>query len=106
MKHLYPIVLFACASVLSGVAFADIPEKKQKNPGIAACKPDAPPGGSAAGIAITEEGGPNQHADRPKGKGIVMSAPGGAEACPGGSGAGSPSSAPAAAATPPAKPKP
>jgi hypothetical protein len=36
----------------------------------------AQPGGGAAGIAITEEGGPNQHADRPKPKGLSAQAPG------------------------------
>ena len=86
MKQPYPIILFACASVLSGVAFADIPEKKQKNPGVAVCKPDAPLAGNPTGIAIDEEGGPNQHADRPKGKGkgIAVSAPGGSAPCPAG----------------------
>lgn len=64
-----PLALFLVlsAALASGAAFGGLPEKKQKNPGRADCA--APPSGSgAAGMAITEEGGPIQHADRPKPK--------------------------------------
>ena len=33
--------------------------------------------GATAGIAITEEGGPHQHADKPRPKGVAMAGPGG-----------------------------
>ena len=71
------LFLFLSASVLCGAGFADIPEKKQKNPGRAACEAGGPAAGGAAGIAITEEGGPNQHADKPRPKGLAASGGGG-----------------------------
>lgn len=75
MRKPFAILMFVSASALAGAAFGEIPPKKQKVPGV--CAAEAPGGGSA-GIAITEEGGDNQHADRPKGKGKSrLKAPGG-----------------------------
>lgn len=75
------ILMFVSASALAGAAFGEIPPKKQKNPGV--CATHAHGGTGPAGMAITEEGGDNQHADRPKGKGKSrMKAPtGGASEC-------------------------
>jgi hypothetical protein len=67
-------ILFLAAALASGAAFGGLPEKKQKNPGRADCVAPAPGSGAPTGIAITE-GGPDQHADRPKPKGRIA-APG------------------------------
>lgn len=83
MKKPIALLLFASASVASAAAFAELPDKKQQNPGVACPGAGSGNGGGAAGMAITEEGGPIQHADRPKpkGKGIAMTGSGGS--CPG-----------------------
>lgn len=67
MKKPFAILMFVSASALAGAAFSEIPQKKQKVPGM--CATEARGNPDPAGIAITEEGGDNQHADRPKGKG-------------------------------------
>lgn len=70
--------LFLAASLIGGAAFGGVPEKKQKNPGRLACSAGNPASGAAA-IAIDEEGGPNQHADKSKPKGRTL----GGEDCDG-----------------------
>lgn len=44
------LVLFLCASTVCGAAFGEIPEKKQKNPGVVA---EAPPPAGWAGKPVT-----------------------------------------------------
>lgn len=44
------LILFLCASTLCGAAFGELPEKKQKNPGLVA---EAPPTGGSTGKPVT-----------------------------------------------------
>jgi hypothetical protein len=103
MKKPIALLLFTTASVASAAAFADLPDKKQKHPGVACPGTGSGEAGGPAGMAITEEGGPIQHADRPKPKGKGMAMTGSGGSCPGpGPGPGPDCGAAAGAGMPPA----
>jgi hypothetical protein len=78
MKKPLAFALFLSASVLCAAGFGALPDRKQKTPG--ACAAKASSTGAAAGIAISEEGGPHQHAGTLHGKpSRKATAPGGGD---------------------------